>query len=89
MYDWRLLQCEGFVFDEVVGLGAPEEGFFHWDKERVLQCPSWKSSYGSRESTGQALWKALLLSVIVRGERAVQRHAALLSIPKTFRAAKP
>jgi hypothetical protein len=87
--DWRLLQCEGFVFDGVAGLGAPEAGFFNWDEERVIQCPSWKSSYGSHESTGQALWKTLLLSVIAKGERAVQRHAALLRLPKSFGMALP
>lgn len=87
--DWRLLRCEGFIFDEIAGLGAPEAGFFKWDKHRVIQCPSWKSAYGSPELTGQALWNALLLSVIAKGERTHQRHAALLSLPASFWMALP
>lgn len=87
--DARLLECEGFVFDEVVGIGAPEVGFFQWDKQRIRQYPSWRSAYGDLTATGQALWNTLLLSVVARGARAQQRHAALLSLPSSFRAALP
>ena len=87
--DWRLFQCEGFVLDEVAGLGAPEAGFFKWDEKRVIQYPSWRSSYGSHEFTSSALWNTLLLSIINKGERAQPRHAALLSLPSPFWAGLP
>jgi hypothetical protein len=82
--DWRLLQCKGFIFDEVVGLGAPEAGFFNWDEQRIVQCPSWRSAYGDSEATSSALWHTLLISVVAKGKRAHQRHAALLSLPSSF-----
>ncbi|KAK3339636.1 heterokaryon incompatibility protein-domain-containing protein [Lasiosphaeria hispida] len=69
LHDWRLLQCEGFVFDEVAGLGAPEAGFFTWDEKRVIQCPSWRSAYGSPELTSKALWNTLLLSIMDKGQK--------------------
>jgi hypothetical protein len=87
--DWTLLQCKGFIFDEVVGVGAPEAGFFKWDKQRIVQCPSWRSAYGDSEATSSALWHTLLLSIVAKGRRAQQRHAALLSLPSTFFAALP
>ncbi|MAD87405.1 MAG: hypothetical protein CL912_30980 [Deltaproteobacteria bacterium] len=87
--DWRLFSCEGFIFDEVVGLGAPEAGYFTWHKHRIAPCPSWRSSYGDFEATGSALWHTLLLSVVAKGERVQQRHAALLSLPSMFWAALP
>lgn len=87
--DWRLLECAGFIFDEVVGLGAPEQGFFEWDVKRTVPCPSWRSGYGGFEATGHALWNTLLLSVTAKAERTQQRHAALLSLPSTFRVALP
>jgi len=82
--DWRLLQCHGFIFDEVSGLGAPEAGFFKWDEGRIVQCSTWRSAYGDAEATGRALWNTLLLSVILRGERAQDCHAALLNLPSSF-----
>jgi hypothetical protein len=87
--DPRLLHCDGFVFDEVVGIGAPEAGFFKWNKQRIVQCPSWRSAYGDLEATRHALWNTMLLSVVARGARAQQRHAALLSLPSSFWAALP
>ncbi|KXX80953.1 Heterokaryon incompatibility protein 6, OR allele [Madurella mycetomatis] len=87
--DWRLLECDGFIFDEVAGLGAPEKGFFEWDAKRIVPCPSWRSAYGGFEATGRALWNTLLLSVTAKAERTQERHAALLSLPSTFWAALP
>ncbi|GAB1316392.1 hypothetical protein MFIFM68171_06602 [Madurella fahalii] len=87
--DWKLLECEGFIFDEVLGLGAPEQGFFEWDTQRIVPCPSWRSAYGDFEATGRALWSTLLLSVAARGERTQQRHAALLNLPSSFWTALP
>lgn len=87
--DWTLLECKGFIFDEVVGLGAPEAGYFKWDKQRIIQCPSWRSAYGDSKATSSALWHTLLLSIVAKGERAQQCHSALLSLPSSFLAALP
>ncbi|KAK5654729.1 hypothetical protein OQA88_7054 [Cercophora sp. LCS_1] len=86
---WRFLQCDGFTFDEIAGLGAPEHGFFNWDRHRVVPCPSWRSAYGGYEATASALWNTLLLSTIDKGKRAQPRHAALLHLPINFWTAFP
>lgn len=86
---WGLLRCEGFVFDEVAAMGAPEAGFFAWDKDRMVLDRDWRSAYGGWEETRRALWRALLLDVVVKGERAEERHAALLNLPTMFGDALP
>ncbi|KAK4455193.1 hypothetical protein QBC34DRAFT_391761 [Podospora aff. communis PSN243] len=89
--DWRLLQSDGFIFDEIIGLGAPEQGIFEWGETRTIQSPGWRSSYGDLESTKYALWNTvtLLLSVIANGERAQQRHPAIFKLPSSFNLALP
>ncbi|KAF2267312.1 hypothetical protein CC78DRAFT_614253 [Lojkania enalia] len=87
--DCCLLRCEGFIFDEIAGLGAREHGFFHWAKESTVQSPTWRSSYGDEYATARALYRALIGGRIANGERAQDRHSALMSLPSTFRAARP
>jgi hypothetical protein len=87
--DWKLMQCQGFILDEVSGLGATEAGFFDWDMDSLVQCPSWKSAYGNYEDTARALWHTLLLSTVSVGIRAQERHSALLSLPSSFSVALP
>ena len=87
--DLKLLQCDGFLLDEVAGLGAPEDGFFHWARKRLVQCATWRSSYGDEEATASALYKALLGARILKGKRAEGRHSAVSSLPSTFQAAFP
>lgn len=82
-----ILQCNGFVLDEVAGLGAPEHGYFAWAKERLIQCATWRSSYGDEKATASALYKALLGNRILKGKRAEGRHSSVLSLPSTFTAA--
>ncbi|KAF1999093.1 HET-domain-containing protein [Amniculicola lignicola CBS 123094] len=83
----NILQCDGFLLDEIAGLGAPEYGYFDWSKERLVQCASWRSSYGDQEATASALYKALLGGRTIKGKKVEDRHSALLSLPSTFRAA--
>lgn len=85
----NILQCDGFLLDEIAGLGAPEDGYFDWAKKRLVQCATWRSSYGDEEATASALYKALLGARIVKGKRVEGRHAAVLSLPSTFQAALP
>jgi hypothetical protein len=84
-----ILQCDGFVLDEVAGLGAPEKGYFAWDEGRLIQCLTWRSSYGDEEATASALYKALLGGRILKGRRAKDRHSSILSLPSTFAGASP
>ncbi len=85
-----LLHCDGFIFDEVVGLGAREHGVFKWVKETVTQCFSWRSSYGDDQETAQALSRLLLGgSTVGQHERAQGCYAAALSLPSTFEVGYP
>jgi hypothetical protein len=85
--DLKILQCDGFLLDEVAGLGAPEYGYFDWVKERPVQCSTWRSSYGDEDATASALYKALLGARILKGKKAEDRRSAVLSLPSTFDAA--
>lgn len=85
--DLKILQCDGFLLDEVAGLGASEYGYFDWAKESLVQCATWRSSYGDEKTTANALYKALLGGRILKGKRAEGRHSAVLSLPSTFKAA--
>lgn len=87
--DCRLLRCDGFIFDEITGLGARERGYFNWAKESIVQNLTWRSSYGDEHATVRALYRALMGGRISKGERAQDRHSALMSLPSTFRAAYP
>jgi hypothetical protein len=85
--DFKILQCDGFLLDEVAGLGAPENGYFNWANERLVQCATWRISYGDEKATASALYKALLGARILKGKRVEDRHSAVLSLPSTFKAA--
>jgi hypothetical protein len=87
--DFKMLLCDGFLLDEIVGLGAPEYGYFNWAKHRMVQCPTWQSSYGDKEATAKALYNAILGARILKGNWAQDRHSAVLSLPSTFDVASP
>ncbi|KAI1323739.1 HET-domain-containing protein [Xylariaceae sp. FL0255] len=88
--DSLLLHCQGFIFDEVTGLGARESGVFDWLKETVTQCFSWKRAYGNDRETAQALSRLLLGgSVVGRQEQAKGCYEAILSLPSTFEVGHP
>lgn len=87
--DCSLLRCDGFIFDEIIALGAREHGFFDWTKESIVQSATWRSSYGDENATVRALYRALIGGRNAKGERAQDRHLALMSLPSTFRTARP
>ncbi|CAH0045067.1 unnamed protein product [Clonostachys solani] len=88
--DGLLLHCDGFIFDEIVGLGAREDGIFEWVRGTETQCPSWKSCYGDDQETAQALSRLLLGGSTVGGhEQAKGCYEAVLSLPSTFKAGYP
>ncbi|KAH6884265.1 heterokaryon incompatibility protein-domain-containing protein [Thelonectria olida] len=79
--DRQLLRCEGFVIDEICGLGAREKGYFHWEPTSVCSPPSgWESRYGP--ATAAAIYSVMLLGRVTNCERVSKRHSALLSLPR-------
>lgn len=84
-----LLRCDGFVLDRIAGLGAPEDGYFMWAKDRMHQCPTWKSAYGSEEETRRALLSTLMGGRVAHGGRFQDRHLALSSLPSNFHVGFP
>ncbi|KAK4164440.1 heterokaryon incompatibility protein-domain-containing protein [Cladorrhinum sp. PSN259] len=81
----RVLRCSGFIFDEIIGLGAPEDGFFHWFEDGRVPCLSWRSAYGDDQATAQALYRSLLGNTISGGEKAQQKHVTAVSyLPSSF-----
>jgi hypothetical protein len=88
--DNHLLTCSGFIFAEISGLGARENGYFKWARDKMLGCPSWTSAYGNEDSTAEALSRVLLGgSRVGRDEQAQGCHAAVLNLPSTSRVALP
>lgn len=87
--DWRYIHCDGFVLDAVGGLGAPERDSFDWDPARIFPCPSWRSAYGDREKTSNALLGALLGLHFSDHGGSQLHNLALSSLPSTFRSGFP
>jgi hypothetical protein len=83
------LTCRGFLIDKIAGLSARGFGFFSWLEESIIQSDSGKSKYGDVVSTSKALYLALVADRVWNGEKASDRHEAILSIPSTFLAAEP
>lgn len=84
-----LLRCDGFILDRIAGLGASESGYFSWAKERIDQCHTWKSAYGTELETGNALLSTLMGGRVAHGGRLQTRHLALSSLPSNFEVALP
>ncbi|KAK4224082.1 heterokaryon incompatibility protein-domain-containing protein [Podospora fimiseda] len=85
-----LLSCSGFIVDEIVGLGAPENGYFKWFKNKLVECPFWNSSYGDDEATARALYRTLLADTISGGQKAREQHiSAVRHLPTWFEEARP
>ncbi|KAH8896064.1 HET-domain-containing protein [Thozetella sp. PMI_491] len=80
----RLLKCKGVVVGSITGLGARSRGYWRWIPRSIQQCPSWRSVYGGHRETSEALWQTLLLGRMSGGAPAEPRHAAILSLPKSF-----
>ncbi|EXA33062.1 hypothetical protein FOVG_15667 [Fusarium oxysporum f. sp. pisi HDV247] len=87
--DWRYLQCDGFVLDAVGGLGAPERYSFEWDSDSIIPYPSWRSAYGNREETSNALMRALLGLQHTDHDGTQLHNLALSCLPSTFLTAFP
>ena len=83
------LTCQGFVIDRISGLTARGDGYDSWSADSIVQPENGKSIYGNAVDTKKALFCALVADRVGNGQRASDRHAAILSLPSTFRSAKP
>jgi len=83
------LTCRGFVIDRISGLTARGDGYFSWLKDSIVQPDRGNTIYGDAAATAKALYCALVADRVGNGQRASNRHAAILSLPSTFRSAKP
>lgn len=87
--DGLLMTCRGFVIDSVSGLSAGGNGYFSWSKSSIIQPDQWRSIYGDASDTAETLYRALVANRVGHGQKASERHAALLNLPSTFSAAYP
>ena len=87
--DGTLLQCKGFVVDAISGLSARNVGYFEWSRSSVVRPRHWSSIYGDRYATSEALYRTLVADRVSNGCKAEARHAAILSLPHSFKLAKP
>jgi len=82
------LSCSGFIVDRISGLSARGMGYFAWDKASVAGSPKWRSAYGDRAATREALYRTLEMDRVARGQRASDPHACVLHLPTHFAAAE-
>jgi hypothetical protein len=78
------LTCRGFMVDEISGLTARELGYFKWAKQSIVQPKEEKTAYGNSEGVAKAIYRTLVMDRVAGGEKASERHAAILSLPCMF-----
>jgi hypothetical protein len=78
------LTCQGFLIDKIEGLAAREVGFFSWSRASIVQPVKRKSIYGDAAETAKALCHALIAGRLADGQKADERHVAILSLPSYF-----
>jgi len=83
------LTCQGFLIDKIDGLAARGDGYFDWLEGSVIQPDSRKTAYGDDGGIAISLYRTLVLDRVAYGKRASDRHAAILRLPSTFKAASP
>jgi len=83
--DGLLLSCDGFIVDRINGLSARGTSYFTWDEDSIVQPERWTSVYGDWDSTAEALYRTLVMDRVAGGGKATERHAAILSLPTSFR----
>ncbi|TVY91155.1 Heterokaryon incompatibility protein 6,OR allele [Lachnellula willkommii] len=87
--DSLLLTCKGFIIDSVLGLSARGQGYFAWSKASINQTSQWKSIYGDKTATSEALYQTLVADRVSGGNKADARHSVILHLPATFSKAGP
>ncbi|KAH6644891.1 heterokaryon incompatibility protein-domain-containing protein [Boeremia exigua] len=80
----RVLECNGFIVDEITGLSAAAAGYFQWDPDTTSITSSWHSVYGDFAQTREALVRTLLMDRVRFGKKPGQRHLAVLHLPANF-----
>lgn len=87
--DDLLLTCKGFIIDSVWGLSARGQGYFAWSKASINRTGQWKSIYGDKNATSEALYRTLVADRVSGGNKADARHSVILHLPATFSKAGP
>ncbi|TVY16139.1 Heterokaryon incompatibility protein 6, OR allele [Lachnellula arida] len=87
--DNLLLNCKGFIIDSVLGLSARGQGYFAWSKASISQTGQWKSVYGDKTATSEALYRSLVADRVSGGNKADARHSVIFHLPATFSKAGP
>jgi hypothetical protein len=65
--DGLLLTCTGLVIDSISGLSARGEGYFAWSKASIHQPDPWKSIYGDKTATSEALYHTIVADRVSGG----------------------
>lgn len=78
------LTCRGILVDKIASLTARELGFFSWSRESIAQPNKGNMIYGDTTQTAKALYHALIADRDPNGQKANDRHEAILSLPSTF-----
>ena len=79
-----LLECRGFVIGAISGISARGRGFFSWEEHTIVSSDDFCSAYGSREATTAAVFRTLIMDRDIYGQKATERHAAILQLPSAF-----
>jgi hypothetical protein len=67
--DEGLLHCTGIIVDSISGLSARGVGYFSRSKESIVRPTRWKSVYGDRDATAEALYRTLICDRVAYGHQ--------------------
>jgi hypothetical protein len=62
-------------------LTTRETGYFDWAERTIIQPDQKTNAYGSSEGAAVALYHALVVDRVAGGQKAEERHKAILSLP--------
>ncbi|KAJ5030042.1 heterokaryon incompatibility protein-domain-containing protein [Bipolaris maydis] len=79
-----LLRCTGVIIDAISGLSARGTGYFSRCEKSIVFPENWKSVYGDRNATAEALYRALICDRVAYGHRSGPQHSAIFHLPSTF-----
>jgi hypothetical protein len=82
--DGRLLRCTGVIVDAISGLSARGLGYLSRCEKSTVSPENWKSVYGDRDATAEALYRTLVCDRVASGHRSGPQHAAIFHLPSTF-----
>jgi hypothetical protein len=78
------LTCRGFLVDEISGLTSRELGYWEWAEQSMVQPEQENTAYGNSDGIAEAIYRTLVMDRVAGGEKASERHAAILNLPCKF-----